>query len=149
MCIRDRHQRHLFLIPMAYTADGRRIIALGDQMTVATYDATTGALVGRMAPPFEEREGALRVSADGARAIAYRYIADILVVLDGQAGRQRGYLCPYFCNRAHNPVFVPFAVSADGRRVATGGRLGAGLWDTDADTLIAPCMDPALSLIHI
>jgi hypothetical protein len=39
---------------------------------------------------------------------------------------------------------VPYAVSPDGRRVATGGRLGAGLWDTDADTLIAPLMDPAM-----
>jgi len=37
---------------------------------------------------------------------------------------------------------VPSAISADGRRVATGGRLGAGLWDTDADTLIAPLVDP-------
>jgi hypothetical protein len=52
------------------------------------------------------------------------------------------YLCAFFCNRKHNPVTVPFAVSHDGRRVATGGRLGAGLWDTDADTLIAPLSDP-------
>jgi hypothetical protein len=140
--VRGEHQRGLFLLPMAYTADGRRIVAMGDQFTVATYDAESSALVGRVKPPFADLEGALRVSADGSRAIAYRYVADILVVIDGATGRQRGYLCPYFCNRAHNPVAVPYAVSPDGRRVATGGRLGAGLWDTDADTLIAPLMDP-------
>jgi len=142
--VRGEHQRGLFLLPMAYTADGTRIVAMGDQFTVATYEAESGRLVGRVKPPFEDLEGALRVSADGSRAIAYRYIADILVVIDGATGRQRGYVCPYFCNRAHNPVDVPYAVSPDGRRVATGGRLGAGLWDTDADTLIAPLMDPAL-----
>jgi WD40 repeat protein len=142
--VRGEHQRGLFLLPMSYSADARRIVALGDQFTVATYDAGSGTLVGRVKPPFEDLEGALRVSADGSRAIAYRYIADILVVIDGATGTQRGYVCPYFCNRAHNPVAVPYAVSPDGRRVATGGRLGAGLWDIDTDTLIAPLMDPAL-----
>jgi len=140
--VRGEHQRNLFLLPITYTADGKRIVAMGDQMTVATYDASTGALVGRVKPPFEDHEGALRVSTDGSRAIAYRYVADILVVIDGITGTQRGYVCPYFCNRAHNPVDVPYAISPDGRRVATGGRLGAGLWDTDADTLIAPLVDP-------
>jgi WD40 repeat protein len=142
--VRGEHQRNLFLKPLTYTPDGQRIIAMGDQYTVATYDANTGALIGREKPPFEEREGAVFASADGSRVIAYRYVADILVVIDGTTGKQRGYLCPYFCNRAHNPVAVPYAVSPDGRRVATGGRLGAGLWDTDADTLIAPLRDPAL-----
>ena len=141
--VRGDHKRNQFLLPLTYTADGTRIVAMGDQVTMATYDATTGALVGRVQPPFEDHEGALRVSADGSRAVAYRYLADILVVIDGVTGRQRGYVCPYFCNRLHNPVGVPYAVSPDGRRVATGGRLGAGLWDTDADTLIAPLMDPA------
>jgi hypothetical protein len=74
----------------------------------------------------------------------YRFLPDLLSVIDGTSGTQLGYLCPYFCNRKHNPVEVPFAVSHDGRRVATGGRLGAGLWDTDADTLIAPLRDPAM-----
>jgi hypothetical protein len=111
---------------------------------VATCDAVTGALAGRVKPPFEESEGALPVSADGSRAIAYRYVADILVVTDGNSGQQRGHVCPYFCNRAHNPVDVPYAVSPDGRRVANGGRLRAGLWDTDADSLIAPLRDPAM-----
>lgn len=141
--VRGEHQRNLFLIPIAYTEDGARIVALGDQMTFASYDASTGALVGRSTPPFEEREGALRVAANGSRAIAYRYIADILVVVDGATGAHRGYVCPYFCNRAHNPVALPYAVSPDGRRIASGGRLGAGLWDTDADTLIAPLVNPS------
>ncbi|MGH9886384.1 MAG: hypothetical protein ACREBE_12695 [bacterium] len=141
--VRGEHQRNHFLLPIGYTADGKRIVAMGDQLTVATYDALTGALVGRVQPPFEDHEGAVRVSADGSRAIVYRYIADILVVIDGATGTRRGYVCPYFCNRALNPVAVPYAVSPDGRRVATGGRLGAGLWDVDADTLIAPLVDPA------
>lgn len=139
------HQRNLFLMPMTYTRDGRRIIAMGDTYNIATYDAQTGTLVGRVAPPFAENEGAVFVSADGSRVIAYRYIADILVVIDGYSGKQLGYLCPYFCNRAHNPIALPYAVSPDGRRVATGGRLGAGLWDTDADTLITALRDPALA----
>ena len=141
--VRGEHKRNQFLLPLTYTANGKRIIAMGDQLTMATYDAATGAVVGRVKPPFEDHEGALRVSDDGLRVVAYRYIADILVVIDGATGTQRGYVCPYFCNRAHNPVGVPYAVSPDGRRVATGGRLGAGLWDTDADTLIAPLVDPA------
>ena len=140
--VRGEHQRNLSLLPVTYTADGRRIVAMGDQLTIATYDAESGALVGRVKPPFEDHEGGLRVSTDGSRAIVYRFVADILVVIDGATGTHQGYVCPYFCNRLHNPVDVPFAVSPDGRRVATGGRLGAALWDTDADTLIAPLMDP-------
>jgi hypothetical protein len=142
--IRGEHQRGQFLTPMAFTLNNTRIVALGDQLQVSTFDATTGALVGRVAPPFEDWEGSLRLSADGSRAVAYRFVADILVVIDGASGAQRGYLCPYFCNRLHNPVEVPYAVSPDGRRVASGGRLGAGIWDTDADTLIAPLEDPTL-----
>jgi WD40 repeat protein len=142
--MRGEHQRGLFLTPMTFTANDTRIVALGDQLQVSTFDAKTGALLGRVAPPFEDFEGALRVSADGSRAVAYRFLSDILVVFDGATGQQRGYLCPYFCNRFHNPVEVPYAVSPDGRRVASGGRLGAGLWDTDADTLIAPLEDPTL-----
>lgn len=142
--VRGAHQRNDFLTPMAFTANDTIIVALGDQLQISSFDARTGALVGRVAPPFEDWEGALRVSADGSRAVAYRFVADILVVLDGATGLQRGYLCPYFCNRLHNPIEVPYAVSPDGRRVASGGRLGAGLWDTDSDTLIAPLEDPAL-----
>jgi hypothetical protein len=129
---------------MTFTANNTRIVALGDQLQVSTFDAVTGALVGRVAPPFEDWEGSLRVSLDGSRAVAYRFVADILVNIDGETGQQLGYLCPYFCNRLHNPVEVPYAVSPDGRRVASGGRLGAGIWDTDTDTLIAPLEDPAL-----
>lgn len=140
--VRGEHQRNHFLKPVAFAANGGRLVALGDQVTVATYNAATGALVGRTAPPFSDLEGVLHVSADGSRAVAYRFIADILVVIDGATGAPRGYVCPFFCNRAHNPVAVPYAVSPDGQRVATGGRLGAGLWSTDADTLIAPLMDP-------
>ncbi|MDH4350840.1 MAG: hypothetical protein OEW56_06810 [Gemmatimonadota bacterium] len=142
--IAGEHQRNQFLTPMAFTDDDARVVALGDQLQVSTFDAGTGALVGRVAPPFGDWEGTLRVSADGSRAVAYRFLPDILVVIDGTTGQQHGYLCPYFCNRFHNPVAVPYAVSPDGRRVASGGRLGAGLWDTDADTLIAPLEDPTL-----
>jgi WD40 repeat protein len=142
--VAGEHKRNRFLTPMAFTADGARIVALGDQLRVSTYDASTGELVGRTEPPFEDWEGALRVSADGSRAVAYRFVGDILVVIDGAKGTMRGYLCPFFCNRFHNPVEVGYAVSPDGRRVASGGRLGAGIWDTDADTLIAPLEDPTL-----
>jgi hypothetical protein len=138
------HPRNDFLVPMAFTADDRRVVALGDQLQITTFDVGTGQLAGRVTPPFEDFEGVLRVSADGSRAVAYRFLSDILVVIDGTTGRQHGYLCSYFCNRLHNPIEVPYAVSPDGRRVAAGGRLGAGLWDTDADTLIAPLEDPAL-----
>ncbi|MDH4044166.1 MAG: hypothetical protein OEW06_06890, partial [Gemmatimonadota bacterium] len=129
--------------PMAFTANDTRIVALGDQLQINTYDVQTGELIGRVAPPFEDLEGTVRVSADGSRAVVYRFVADILVVIDGVTGKQRGYVCPYFCNRYHNPVDVPYAVSPDGRRVVSGGRLGAGLWDADADTLIAPLTDPS------
>jgi hypothetical protein len=139
--VRGDHQHSRRLLPIGYTADGRRLVALGQQLTVATYDAASGELVGRVMAPSGHHDGVLRVSADGSRAVVYRYLADILVVVDGGTGTLAGYLCPYFCNRFHNPVDVPFAVSPDGRRVATGGRLGAGLWDTDADTLVAPLVD--------
>lgn len=137
-------QRNPYLGAMAFTAGDSRVVTLGDQLQVSTFDARTGALVGRVAPPFEDWEGVLRVSADGSRAVAYRFVSDILVVIDGATGRQRGYVCPYFCNRLHNPVEVPFAVSPDGRRVAVSRRHGAGIFDTDADTLIAPLEDPAM-----
>lgn len=139
------HKRNRFLTPMGFTAHDTRLIALGDQLQVSTFDVADGTVVGRVLPPFEDWEGVFRLSADGSRAIVYRFGADILVVLDGATGTQRGFLCPYFCNRFHNPVEVPYAVSPDGRRVASGGRLGAGLWDTDADTLIAPLQDPTRS----
>lgn len=142
--VRSDQPRTQSLKPITYSPDGRRVVAVGTGHVVTTYDVSADRFVGSSAPPFEEREGVVRVSADGSRAIAYRYIADILVVIDGATGRQLGYVCPYFCNRAHNPVLVPYAVSPDGRRVATGGRLGAGLWDVAADTLIAPLRDPAM-----
>lgn len=142
--IAGQHQRNQMLVPMAFTAGDTRLVALGDQLQVDAYDVVTGKRIGRTEPPFGDFEGALRVSADGSRAVAYRFLPDILVVIDGATGAQRGYVCPYFCNRLHQPVAVPYAVSPDGRRVATGGRLGAGLWDTDADTLIAPLADPSL-----
>lgn len=56
-----------YLIPMAYTADGRSIITLDDYFTVAVYDAATGTLVGRERPPFEDHEGQPRIAADGSR----------------------------------------------------------------------------------
>jgi hypothetical protein len=96
----------------------------------------------------EEPEGAAFASADGSRVIAYRYVADILVVIDGATGKQRGYLCENFRNRAHNRIALPFAVSPDGRRVATGGRLGGALWRTDVEALVAPQRDPALPALR-
>lgn len=74
----------------------------------------------------------------------YRFVSDILVVIDGTTGKQTGYVCPYFCNRLHNPVEVPYAVSPDGKRVAVSHRLGTGIFDVDADTLIVPLDDPVL-----
>lgn len=141
---RGEHQRSPYLGAMAFAAGDTRVVTLGDQLQVSTFDVSTGALVGRVSPPFEDWEGVLRVSADGSRAIAYRFVSDILVVIDGATGTQRGYVCPYFCNRLHNPVEVPFAVSPDGRRVAVSRRHGAGIFDIDTDTLIAPLDDPAM-----
>jgi hypothetical protein len=141
---RGQHKRNQYLGAMAFAAGGTRVVTLGDQLQVSTFDAATGALVGRVEPPFEDWEGALRVSADGSRAIVYRFVSDILVVIDGTTGKQTGYVCPYFCNRLHNPVEVPYAVSPDGRSVAASHRLGTGIFDVDADTLIAPLNDPAL-----
>jgi hypothetical protein len=84
--------------------------------------------------------GALRVSADGSRPslpVPRRHPGG-----DRRGDRmQRGYPCPYFCNRMHKSVDVPYAVSGwpDG---GERGCLGAGIWDTDADTLIAPLRTP-------
>ncbi|MDH4044318.1 MAG: hypothetical protein OEW06_07655, partial [Gemmatimonadota bacterium] len=97
--IRGEHQRNQFLSPMAFTANDTRIVALGDQLQINTYDVQTGELIGRVEPPFGDFEGTVRVSADGSRAVVYRFVADILVVIDGVTGKQRGYVCPYFCNR--------------------------------------------------
>lgn len=141
---RGQHQRNPYLGAMAFTAGDTRVVTLGDQLQVSAFDAATGALVGRVAPPFEDWEGTLRVSADGSRAVTYRFLSDILVVIDGATGKQRGYVCPYFCNRFHNPVDVPYAVSPDGRRVAASHRLGTGIFDVDADTLIVPLEDPTM-----
>lgn len=142
--IPGQHRRNQYLGAMAFTAGDTRLVALGDQLQISTYDVVTGALVGRTAPPFSDFEGVLRVSADGSRAVTYRFLSDILVSIDGATGVQRGYVCPYFCNRFHNPVEVHFAVSPDGRRVAVSRQHGAGIFDVDADTLIAPLDDPTL-----
>ncbi|HEY9225355.1 MAG TPA: hypothetical protein VIP11_01830 [Gemmatimonadaceae bacterium] len=88
-----------------------------------------------------DRHAAFAFSSD-ERTIAVG--SDILTVIDGATGKQRGYVCPYFCNRLHHPVEVPFAVSPDGRLVAASQRNGAGIFDVDADTLIAPLEDPAM-----
>lgn len=139
--IPGQHQRNNYLGGMAFTAGDTRVIALGDQLQLSTFDVATGALVGRTAPPFSDFEGVLRVAASGSRVVAYRFVSDILVIIDGASGVQRGYVCPYFCNRFHNPVEVHFAVSPNGRRVAVSRRDGAGIFDVDADTLIAPLND--------
>lgn len=141
------HKRNHFLVPMLLSADDDRLIALGDQLQVSVFDPASHELIGRVVPPAKDWEGSLRVSANGARAVTYRFVADILVVIDGRTGQQRGYVCPYFCNQLHNPVELPYAVTADGRRVAVGGKPGAGIFDIDADTLVAPLNDPAMSAL--
>ena len=138
------YKRNRFLVPMLFSPLDARLIALGDQLQLSVFDPASHALLGRVLPPPADWEGALRISANGARAVTYRFVADILVVIDGNTAKQRGYVCPYFCNSLHNPIELPYAVSADGRRVAVGGRLGAGIFDVDGDTLIAPLNDPAM-----
>jgi hypothetical protein len=105
---------YALLVPLTHTADGSRIVALGAQLTVTTYDAATGRLIERAQPPFDDDEGAVRVSADGLRVVVYRLLADTLVVIDRANGVHRGYLCPRVCNRYHQPVEVPYAVSPNG-----------------------------------
>lgn len=136
------HRRNALMGPLRFSADGARVLALGDQLQLRAIDFATGAEVGRLEPPFDDWEGAVRVSLDGSRALVHHFVSDTLEVVDGTDARSLGWVCAYFCNVRHAPVAVPYAVSPDGRRVVASHRYGAGLWDVDADRLIAPLRDP-------
>ena len=138
------HKRNRLLGAMGFADGGATLVALGDQMQVNALDVATGQRVGRHEPPFDDWEGDVRVSRNGERVVLYHYASDILEVVDGRTAERTGWICPYFCNRLHNPVAVAFAVSPDARIVAASHRYGAGLWDPATDRLIAPLNDPTL-----
>lgn len=142
--VAGRHQRNQFLGAMAFSADDKRLVTLGDQLQASVLDADTGALLGRWEPAFEDWEGAFRVSADGSRIVVYHFVSDTLEVLSGADARPLGYICPFFCNKLHNPIEVHYAISPDGQRVVASHRYGAGLFETDGDRLIAGLHDPVL-----
>jgi hypothetical protein len=135
------HRRSNVLGPMQFTADSRRVIALGDQLQVSVFEVATGALVGRHEPAFENWEGELKVSADGRRMLVYKFVSDTFEVLDGANAQRLGWVCPYFCNVKHNPVQPPYAVSPDGTSVAISHGRGAAVWDTATDQIRFPLRD--------
>ncbi len=138
------HKRGRQLGAMRFSADGRRIVTLGDQLQVSVFDVENGVLLGRQEPAFDDWEGVFRVSGDGSRVVLYHFVSDILEVLDGNDAKRIGYVCPFFCNVKHNPVAVAYAVSPDGRTVVASHRYGAGLWETDHDRLVVPLVDPMM-----
>ncbi len=142
--IPGQHRRNRYLGPIRFSADGRRVIVLGDQMQTSIFDAATGSLLGRLEPAENDWEGIFRVSGDGSRVVLYHFTSDILEVLDGRDARRIGYVCPYYCNLVHQPVPVPFAVSPDGETVVASHRYGAALWRTGSDELVTPLNDPEM-----
>jgi WD40 repeat protein len=136
------HKRNRYLGAMRFTADGARVIALGDSSQVSVYDVATGRRVGRYEPPAGNLETVFRVSSDGSRIVLYDFVSDILQVLDGKDARPLGWVCPYFCNAKHNPEEVAFAVSPDGQSVAASHRRGTAIWDVATDSLRFPLQDP-------
>ncbi len=138
-------RRNAFLAPLRFTPDGRRVIALGDQLLVCVIDVETGEELARHEPPFDDWEGAVRVAPDGSRVVLYHFVSDTLEVLDGRDAHRIGWVCPYFCNVRHNPVRVHFEPSPDGRTLAASHRMGAALWELDTDRLLAPLLDPTLA----
>jgi hypothetical protein len=136
------HKRNNLLGPMRFSADSRRVIALGDQLQVSVFDVATGALLGRHEPDFENWTGELKVSADGSRMLVYKFVSDTFEVLDGEDAKRLGWVCPYFCNVRHNPVQPPYAVSPDGASVAISHRRGAAVWDTATDSIRFALRDP-------
>jgi len=143
--IQGDHKRNRYLGAMRFTADGTRVIALGDEAQVSVYDVATGARVGRQEPPDWDWEAAFRVSRDGRRMVLYHFVSDTFEVLDGRDARRLGWVCPYFCNAKHNPVEAPFAVSPDGASVAISHRRGTAVWDVATDTLKFALHDPQRS----
>lgn len=142
--IPGQHRRNHYLGPIRFSADGRRVVALGDQMQTSVFEAATGNLLGRMEPAEGDWEGIFRVSGDGSRIVLYHFASDILEVLDGRDATRIGYVCPYYCNLLHQPVPVPFALSPDGATVVASHRYGAGLWRTGGDELVTPLNDPEM-----
>jgi hypothetical protein len=140
--IAGEERRSNALAPMRFTADSKRLIALGDQLQINVFDVESGARLGRYQPPFGQFEGAIRVSSDGSRIIVYRFLPDIFEVLDGNDAKRVGWVCPYFCNVMHAPNLPGYAVSPDGKLVAASHRRGTAVWDTDTDTIRFPLRDP-------
>jgi hypothetical protein len=138
-----RNRRNAYLGPLGFSADGTRVVALGDQGQIVAIQASNGAWLGDSETDFEDWEAGVRLSADGSRVVRYLFVSDVLEVLDGADARTRGWVCPYFCNVKHNPVSVAFAPSPDGTILAASHRYGAALWSFD-DRLLAPLVDPAL-----
>ena len=136
------HRRNRLIGPIRFTADSSRVIALEDQLRISVYAAESGARLGRQTPTPDNWEGELKVSADGSRALVYKFSSDTFEVLDGADARRVGWVCPYFCNMRHNPVQPPYAVSPDGSSVAISHRRGAAVWDTATDTIRFPLHDP-------
>lgn len=140
--IQGEEHRSNALAPMRFTADSKRLIALGDQLQINVFDVESGARLGRYQPPFGQFEGAIKISNDGSRIIVYRFLPDIFEVLDGADTRRIGWVCPYFCNVMHAPNQPGYAVSPDGKLAAVSHRRGAAVWDTATDTIRFPLRDP-------
>jgi len=137
------HPRNRFLGPMRFTADGRRVIALGDVLQVSVFDVATGERLGRAEPKSDDINGVFKVSQDGRRIVIYKFGSDTFEVLDGANARHLGWVCPNFCNAKHNPFEAPYAVSPDGTLVAISHpRGGTGVWDTASDKLRFALHDP-------
>jgi hypothetical protein len=142
-----RNRRNAALGPLCFSADGARVIALGDQGQIAVIDALEGTWLGGSETDFEDWEAVVRASADGSRVARYLFASDVIEVLDGADARTLGWVCPYFCNARHNPVAVALAPSPDGAVLAASHRYGAALWSLD-DRLLAPLFDPALAPVR-
>lgn len=142
-----QHARNQFLIPAAFST-ATTLVALADQLEVDVVDTLEMKIVRRHRPTKNTSEGIFRVSRNGARAVMYHFRGDVLEVLDGRTGERVGWVCPYFCNAAHNPNAVDFAVSPNGSAIAASHFAGAAIWSADTDTLLAPLFDPHLSLLR-
>jgi WD40 repeat protein len=140
--IRGDHKRNRYLGAMRFTADGSRVIALGDLAQVSVYDVARGERVGRLEPPDWDQEAVFRVSRDGSRIVLYHFVSDTFEVLDGRDARRLGWVCPYFCNAKHNPIEVPFAVSPDGESLAVSSPRGTAVWNVASDSLKLALRDP-------
>jgi WD40 repeat protein len=139
--IAGEEHRSNALAPMQFSADSKRLIALGDQLQINVFDVDTGALIGRHNQPFGDYEGQIKISADGSRIIVYKFLPDIFEVFDGASAKRIGWVCPYFCNALHNPVQPGYAVSPDGKSVVVSHRRGVAVWDTATDQIRFPLRD--------